>query len=69
MPVNETTSVYGLITITHLVQQTAKRPDVRFEVVPIFMYSLWRHVIRRTHCKKKKKKSNQRSIKMKMQLW
>lgn len=36
----------------YLIQQAAQRPDVRFEVVTIFMYSLWRHVIRCTNCNK-----------------
>lgn len=49
-PVKETAAAHGLTTVTHLVQQAAEGPDVGLEVVPIFMYSLRGHVIRRAHC-------------------
>lgn len=42
-------TVYAQIPIVYLIEQASYRPDVRFEVVSIFMHPLRWHVVRSTH--------------------
>lgn len=42
---------------TNLIQKTPKWPHIWFEVVPCFMNSLWRHVIRCSNCRKHRKEN------------
>lgn len=42
----------------HFIQQAPQRPGIRLEVVTIFVYPLWWHVVRSPNCKKNGKMSD-----------